>query len=76
MSYEEQAKLEVLNAMRIIKSPKELDEFKNVIVRYMAQKAQADIDALWDSGVINERTLETWSHEHMRTPYRHATNRL
>jgi len=37
--------------------------------------AQKEIDSLWDEGIINEKTIEQWGEEHMRTPYRHAVNR-
>ncbi len=75
MSYEQIAKLEVLNAVRGIKTEAELNEFKNMIARYFAEKAQKAIDALWDEGVINEETIGAWGNEHMRTPYRYASNR-
>jgi len=73
MSYEQMARLEVLNAVSGIKTKKELDDFKNMLAKYFAEKAQKAIDALWDDGTIDERTIETWGTEHMRTPY--AANR-
>ena len=39
---------------------------------YFADKAQKQIDALWENGTINEQTIEAWGNERMRTPYRHA----
>ena len=75
MSYDQIAKLEVLNAVRGITSQAELNEFKDMIARFFANKAQKAIDALWDEGVINEDTIEAWGKEHMRTPYHYAANR-
>lgn len=72
MSYNEQAKLEVLSAVQGINSVSELNDFKNMIALYFASKAQKAIDALWDEGTINTSTIEAWGKEHMRTPYRHA----
>lgn len=69
MSYEQLAKLEVLNAVSGIRSKEELDEFKNMLAHYFAQKAQRAIDALWDKGDIDEQTIENWGNEHMRTAY-------
>ncbi len=46
-----------------------------MLARYFAQKAQKGLDALWDQGAINSDTIEKWGEEHMRTPYRHETNR-
>ena len=75
MSYEQQARLEVLSAVNAINSVQELNEFKDVIARYFAAKAQKAIDALWDNGTIDEATIAAWGNEHMRTPYRYAKNR-
>ena len=75
MSYSEMARLELINAMNCINSEAELKEFKDLLANYFAQKAQKEIDALWDQGKINEQTIQQWGSEHMRTPYRHATHR-
>ncbi len=69
MSYEQLAKLEVLNAVSGIRSKEDLDEFKNMLAHYFAQKAQRAIDALWDKGDIDEQTIDNWGNEHMRTAY-------
>ena len=60
------ARLEVLNAVSGINSQEELDDFRNMLARYFAEKAQKAIDALWDEGNINEETIEEWGKEHMR----------
>ena len=75
MSYSEMAQLELMNALNSIDSEAELNEFKDLLARFFAEKAQKAIDALWDEGVINEETIEQWGAEHMRTPYRHAAHR-
>ena len=75
MSYSQIAQLELLNALNSINSEAELNECKNLLAHYFAQKAQKAIDALWDEGVINEQTIEQWGAEHMRTPYDYETRR-
>ena len=75
MSYLQMAQLELLNAIRGINTEAELNEFKNLLAHYFAQKAQKAIDALWDEGVINEQTIEQWGNEHMRTPYSYEAHR-
>lgn len=72
MSYEQIARLELLNAVNNINTLADLNEFKDLIARFFAAKAQKEIDELWDNGIINEDTISTWGEEHMRTPYRHA----
>ena len=75
MSYSEMAQLELMNALNSIRSEAELNEFKDLVARYFAEKAQKAIDVLWEEGVINEEVIEQWGNEHMRTPYRYASNR-
>ncbi len=75
MSYSQMAQLELLNALNNINSEAELNEFKDLVARYFAQKAQKAIDALWNEGAINEKTIEEWGDEHMRTPYKYEANR-
>lgn len=75
MSYNQLAQLELMNAINSINSESELQEFRDLLARYFAQKAQKAIDTLWDNGVINEDTIGAWGEEHMRTPYRYEENR-
>ena len=75
MSYAQLAQLELLNALKNINSEAELNEFKDLVAHFFAEKAQKAIDALWDEGVINEETINQWGAEHMRTPYHYASNR-
>ena len=35
-----------------------------------AERADRELERLWDDGTINEETLKLWEHEHMRTPYK------
>ena len=75
MSYSQLAQLELMNALNNIRSEAELNEFKDLVARFFAQKAQKAIDELWDKGIINEETIEQWGAEHMRTPYSYAAHR-
>ena len=75
MSYRQIAQLELMNAINSIQSESELNEFRDMLARYFAQKAQKAIDALWDEGIINNDVVEEWGEEHLRTPYHYETNR-
>ena len=75
MSYAQMAQLELFNALKNINSESELNEFKDLVAHFFAQKAQKAIDDMWDNGLINEDTINQWGAEHMRTPYRYAANR-
>lgn len=75
MSYNQLAQMELMNAINSINSESELIEFRNMLAKYFADKAQKAIDALWDNGAINNDTIEEWGEEHMRTPYKYEANR-
>lgn len=75
MSYSQIAQLELLNALKSIQSEADLNEFKDLVANFFAAKAQKEIDTLWDNGIINEEIINKWGSEHMRTPYRYASNR-
>ena len=75
MSYTQMAQLDVLNLVRGINTESEYADFRNMLARYFADKAQMQIDALWDNGTINEQVIESWGKERMRTPYRYAIHR-
>jgi len=75
MSYAQIAQLELFNALKNINSESELNEFKDLVAHFFAQKAQKAIDDMWDNGLINEDTINQWGAEHMRTPYHYAANR-
>ncbi len=65
-----QAQIELLNTMASLKSEADLIELKQAIARFFAERADREMERLWENGTINEKTLESWKHEHMRTPYR------
>lgn len=54
MSYNEIARLELLNVINGISTQEELDEFRDMLAHYFAEKAQKAIDDFWDKGVIND----------------------
>lgn len=49
-----------MNTLNNINPEAELNEYKDLVARFFAQKAQKAIDELWDKGVINEETIEQW----------------
>lgn len=64
-----QAQLYILEVMSRVNDMEELNDIKNLLAKHFAEKALDSIDALWDEGEINQDTIESWKHEHMRTPY-------
>ena len=66
MSYTQMAQLDVLNLIKGINTEADYSDFRNMLARYFADKAQKQMDALWDNGTINEQVVENWGKERMR----------
>ena len=64
------AQLQILDLMAYVESEDTLNEIKDMLSSYFAQKAEKEIDKLWDSGQIDNTVVEGWKHEHMRTSYK------
>lgn len=64
------AQLEILDLMAYVESEDTLMEIRDMLSHYFAEKAEKEIDKLWDEGTINETIIESWKTEHMRTPYK------
>ena len=62
--------MQMLKLTERIKSQEEMDDIRQSVSKYFAEKAQQEVDRLWELGVINDEVIESWKHEHMRTPYR------
>ena len=67
------AQIELLSTMANLTTEADLVELKQAIARFFAERADREMERLWEDGTINEDTLKSWEHEHMRTPY-HQNN--
>lgn len=63
--------MQMLRLTERIKSQEEMDDIRHLVSNYFAEKAQQEVDRLWELGVINDEVIESWKHEHMRTPYQY-----
>jgi hypothetical protein len=45
-------------------------EIKQLLSNYFADKATEEMDRLWDENNWSEETMNEWSNEHLRTPYK------
>ena len=64
------AQIELLNTMAVLNTESDLIELKQALARFFAERADREMERLWENGTINEETLKDWGQEHMRTPYR------
>ena len=63
------AQLELLGMLSCLKTDGDLRELKHALSVFFAERADKEMDRLWQEGVINEQVIEGWKNEHMRTPY-------
>lgn len=67
-----EAQLSVLRLLSTMKTAEEVDELRQIISNYYAQKATEEMDRLWEQGDWNEEKNEAVLSEHLRTPYKYA----
>ena len=67
-----QAKMNLLRVSDRIRTIDDVQAIQQILANYYAQKAEAEMDRLWDNDTINEQVIEQWGQEHMRTPYNYA----
>jgi hypothetical protein len=61
--------LELLKVFSFDLEDHQIIEIRNLLANYLAEKATAEMDRLWEENQWNEKTIEEWSKEHMRTKY-------
>ena len=64
-----QAQIEMLGALSAIKSEAELYALKLVISEFFANRADEEMEKLWNDGTWNEQTLKDLRSAHYRTHY-------
>lgn len=66
------AQLKVLEMMSFVKTPEAWHDLQIALSDYFAQKAQKDMEKLWDSGQLTQEKIEGFRNLHERTPYNKA----
>ena len=64
-----EAQMSILRLLGSMKTVDEVNELRQVISNYFAQKATKEMDKLWDSGEWDNEKNEAVLQEHLRTPY-------
>ena len=67
-----EAQLGILRLLGRMKTIEQVNELRQIISNYYAQKATEEMDKLWESGQWNEEKNEAVLKEHLRTPYKYA----
>ncbi len=69
-SYTYAAQMELLYAMNQIQTESDLQELKQALSKFFAEKAQKELDALWSTGTLDQKKMDEIRKMHLRTPYR------
>jgi hypothetical protein len=67
-----EAQLGILRLLGRMKTVEQVNELRQVISNYYAQKATEEMDRLWENGEWSEEKNEGVLKEHLRTPYNYA----
>ena len=65
-----QAQLQILDMMSFVNTPEALRDLNKIISDYFVQKADAEMNEMWENGSLNEERIENFRHLHERTPYK------
>lgn len=63
------AQVHVFNLVSHIKTPKGLEQLREQLASFYAQKVDDEMDALWESGQWSKERLQELRGSHFRTPY-------
>lgn len=55
-----QAQLQILDMLSFIKTPEALQDLNKVISDYFVQKADAELDRMWNAGTLDEERIESF----------------
>ena len=58
--------IELLKLFQYNLPEKQLTEIKNILARYFAESATAEMDKLWDEKGWDNNTMNNWANEHLR----------
>ncbi len=61
--------LELLRLYSTDVSDSQLLEIKQMLADYFSQQIDEEMTALWDKNEWDEKTIESWKNERLRTPY-------
>ena len=64
------AQMAMMQAISSVQTQEELDELQFTISKFFADKAQAEIEAMWNNGQLNQAKLDEIRKMHLRTPYK------
>ena len=64
-----QAQRDVLNVVSLLISDEDVKALRKVLIDFVNNRLQQELDKLWDSGEWSEEKLQQMSKENLRTHY-------
>ena len=64
-----QAQRDVLNVLSLLKSDEDVKALRKVLIDFVNNRLQQELDKLWDSDEWSEEKLQQMSKENLRTHY-------
>jgi len=62
--------LELLKLFSFQVNENQLTEIRDILAKYFADQATAEMDNLWTDKQWTNETMDNWVNEHLRTPYK------
>jgi hypothetical protein len=59
--------VELLKVFQYDLEEHQLEEIRELLTKYFAQKATEEMDKLWDDNQWSDETMKQWANEHLRT---------
>ncbi|MBR1878933.1 MAG: hypothetical protein IJ814_08045 [Paludibacteraceae bacterium] len=67
-----EARMGLLRVVGQMKSVEQIQELRQIVSNYYAQKVTAEMDRLWENGEWSAEKNEAILNTHLRTPYRYS----
>ena len=65
-----EAQRDVLGVVSCLHKEDDVKALKKVLLQFLNDRLQDELDELWEQGDINEEKMEEWKTSHFRTPYK------
>lgn len=63
------AQRSLLNMLSAVNTEEELNALRQLLVKFLDEKLQREMDKLYADGLVSESKIEEWGSQHLRTPY-------